>query len=378
MTALRRATGRTQPVRQPRRLRAFLIGTLVSAVLLLFAAVVWFAYQELMPGGDGAPPLIRADARPLKHEPEERGGLSVVNAESVIVQALEEPDSSVRVERIVPRDPAPPRTAADVIPEALEAEEEDIQALMVPDGEDAASLDALIGEVVEESTLDGTEASEAAGASGGEPTLGATAATTPAETEAEQPAAAEEPAESVVAALPEALVTTDRPALASPPAAVSVPATANAPADAPAAQPVARPAPPAAQLAAVPPAAVPPPAATPRQPAAATPPPATPPPATPPAAAQQPALALSFAGAYRIQLLASRDEAAAAGAWNGLQQRHPSELGRLQRQLQQAEVGGNTFYRLQAGPFANRAGAIATCEALKAKGADCFVVEPAS
>jgi hypothetical protein len=96
------------------------------------------------------------------------------------------------------------------------------------------------------------------------------------------------------------------------------------------------------------------------------------------AALPTPALASDFTGAYRVQLLAVRDEAAAAGAWNGLQQRFPGVLGQLRSRVQRADVGDATFFRLQAGPFADRAGASATCEALQQRGTDCFVVEPTS
>ena len=103
-------------------MRRYIVGGMVVVVLGLFSAVVWFAYQDLMPAGDVAPPLIRADAGDLKRQPDERGGLPVVNAESAIVRALDEPESPVRVERILPRETAAPRSTADVIPEALAAE----------------------------------------------------------------------------------------------------------------------------------------------------------------------------------------------------------------------------------------------------------------
>ncbi|MEZ5865766.1 MAG: hypothetical protein R3D25_17490 [Geminicoccaceae bacterium] len=90
--------------------------------MLALVSVVWFAYQDMMPGGDEAPPVVRAEVGPLKREPNERGGAPVVNEESVVVQALNEPDAPVRVERLIPRDEPAPRSAADVIPDALQAE----------------------------------------------------------------------------------------------------------------------------------------------------------------------------------------------------------------------------------------------------------------
>ena len=101
-----------------RGLRTYLLGGLVAVVLALFGSVVWMAYQDMMPGDD-TPPLIRAEAGPIKHEPDERGGLPLLNEELVVVQALDAPDAPVRVERIVPRQAEAPRSSADVIPEAL-------------------------------------------------------------------------------------------------------------------------------------------------------------------------------------------------------------------------------------------------------------------
>ena len=79
-----------------------------------------------------------------------------------------------------------------------------------------------------------------------------------------------------------------------------------------------------------------------------------------------------------MQLLAVRDEASASGAWSGLQQRHQAVLGPLRSNVQRADIGDATFFRLQAGPFADRTGASSVCERLQAEGADCFVVEPTS
>jgi hypothetical protein len=166
-------------------------------------------------------------------------------------------------------------------------------------------------------------------------------------------AATETMTETVAALEP---VTAPTPPAAEPPAAV-----AAAPAAAPTPEPRVTPptaAAPAAQ-------SEPPLRAEPAEPVAV-------------AALPTPALASDFNGAYRVQLLAVRDEAAAAGAWNGLQQRFPGVLGQLRSRVQRADVGDATFFRLQAGPFADRAGASATCEALQQRGTDCFVVEPTS
>jgi hypothetical protein len=360
----------------------YLIGGVVALVLILFGSVVWFAYQDLMPGGNEAPPLIRADATPIKREPDERGGLPLVNEESAVVQALDEPDSPVRVERIVPRESAAPRSTADVIPEALEAEP-------LPDGAPAAagpalaeaapdpaadaaagdpgtdSLDSLLAEIVEGQGDPAAAVEPAAGPTGSTAVAADDLDVLPLPSDA-----LPEPADTVAS-----LATADDGA-PMPPAASPGPAPSVTTAPSPAATlPAAGP--PAASAPAAPSSAASPPAAAARA-LDTTPPPAAAAPETTVAALPRPALAPSFAGAYGVQLLAVRDEAAAAGAWAGLQQQHPGVLGQLQSRVQRADIGGNTFYRLQAGPFADRAGANAVCAALQARGADCFIVEPAS
>lgn len=57
-------------------MRRYVVGGMLAVVLALFSAVVWVAYQDLMPDGDAAPPLIRADAGELKREPDKRDELS--------------------------------------------------------------------------------------------------------------------------------------------------------------------------------------------------------------------------------------------------------------------------------------------------------------
>ncbi len=329
----------------------YVLGGLIALVLALFSGVIWFAYQDLMPG-DEAPPLVRADTLPIKREPEERGGLPLVNEESVVVQALDEPDSPVRVERILPRETIAPRSTADVIPQALEAEpvpegEPSLAAVagVPPPAVDAAdggadTLDTLLAEIV-----------------GGEAT---TSTIAPAAGPADPAAALPLPADG--AGPPE--ISGGEPPSPTPAASAAAPTPAPDPtpelAERHSAQAT-------ADAAATPPAAAPAAAASASAPAATT-----------VAALPSPALAPTFSGAFGVQLLAVRDEAAAAAAWTSLQQQHPTVLGTLRSRVQAAEVGGDVFYRLQAGPFVDREGASAVCAALQSRGTDCFVVEPAT
>jgi len=375
LRALRRTPARTTPAR--RGWRSYLIGGVVSTVLALFIAVVWFAYQDLMPGGDAAPPLIRAEAGPLKREPGERGGLPVVNAESAVVRALDEPDAPVRVERIVPRQSTAPRSTADLVPEALEAEPAPVELAPVePAPVEPAPIEPVLAESATPGAIDRGEAemaaNEAASADSLEVLIAEIAggveelrAIEPAAGPADRPAAPATPPRVIVFD-PQPPETAGDAATAAPPAAVSAGAPVVQSPD---------PALPAVRLLArADGSAAPAQPGGPADSVTATTAAATPPMPT----ASSPALAADFSDAFRVQLLAVRDEAAAAGAWASLQERYPGVLGALRSRVQRADLGESTFFRLQAGPFVDRADAASVCSALQARGADCFVVEPTS
>ncbi len=245
-----------------RGLRTYLLGGLVAVVLALFGSVVWMAYQDMMPG-DGTPPLIRAEAGPIKHEPDERGGLPLLNEESVVVQALDTPDAPVRVERIVPRQAEPPRSSADVIPEALQAEPgaeaaggtvvASAQALETTASDDSDSLDSLLAEIASgldqeppiepaaggldevqiaanETTADGTLAAPAEAEPRPSAEIGAPATL---ELPAAAPAATDDTAAAPAAATaPAAQAAAPAPAAADPVATAPAPAPATATPDA--------------------------------------------------------------------------------------------------------------------------------------------------
>jgi cell division protein FtsN len=112
----------------------------------------------------------------------------------------------------------------------------------------------------------------------------------------------------------------------------------------------------------------------PRQLGSAIPAPATmaPPPAAKPAAA--PAAAAAPAGAYVLQIGAYKSQAEADTAWKTYQGRHAALLNGFSQNVQQADLGAKgTWYRLRIAGFANREGAVALCERLKADGGACFL-----
>ncbi|HLY58582.1 MAG TPA: SPOR domain-containing protein [Stellaceae bacterium] len=161
------------------------------------------------------------------------------------------------------------------------------------------------------------------------------------------------------------------------------------PEPAPTPPPTAAPAPVAS---ASPPAAAPPaPAATPAapspapaKPATAATPPAKPAPAATPAPAPAPAQtaaapppAAASAGAFRVQIAATRDDATARSEWAKLQKAHPDLLGSLSVTVVRADLGDKgIFFRVQAGPIADHAQADKLCGELKAVSVGCIIVKP--
>nr|WP_298684447.1 SPOR domain-containing protein [uncultured Dongia sp.] len=79
-------------------------------------------------------------------------------------------------------------------------------------------------------------------------------------------------------------------------------------------------------------------------------------------------------GSARIQLAAVKTEAAAQKEWARLQKMHPDVLGPLTLHVEKFEKSASeTFYRIQAGPFADKASAKQICAQLKQKDQACIV-----
>jgi len=79
-------------------------------------------------------------------------------------------------------------------------------------------------------------------------------------------------------------------------------------------------------------------------------------------------------GSARIQLAAVKTEAAAQKEWGRLQKMHPDVLGPLTLHVEKFEKSASeTFYRIQAGPFADKASAKQVCGQLKQKDQACIV-----
>jgi cell division septation protein DedD len=125
----------------------------------------------------------------------------------------------------------------------------------------------------------------------------------------------------------------------------------------------------------------PPPAAAPAAPKPAAPKPAVQTaiaaPATPAPAKPAPAATAAAGGGILLQIGAYPSEDLANGAWAAFKARHTDVAGALSPDIQKADLGTKgTWYRLRAGPFADRTTANAACVKLKAAGATCFLATP--
>ncbi|MCY4440193.1 MAG: SPOR domain-containing protein, partial [Deltaproteobacteria bacterium] len=76
----------------------------------------------------------------------------------------------------------------------------------------------------------------------------------------------------------------------------------------------------------------------------------------------------------QVQLFSARSRDAALAAWNSLAFEEKELLGGLSHRVVKAQVPKKgVFYRLRAGPLADRAAAMRLCGLLKGRGRDCFV-----
>ncbi|MBT5048380.1 MAG: SPOR domain-containing protein [Rhodospirillaceae bacterium] len=85
----------------------------------------------------------------------------------------------------------------------------------------------------------------------------------------------------------------------------------------------------------------------------------------------------SSASSYRIQIASLRSQGDAKKAWGRLTKKHKDLFGKLQSNIVRVDLKGKgTFYRLQAGPLADRPSAKTLCSRLKKRKIGCLVVKP--
>jgi hypothetical protein len=82
------------------------------------------------------------------------------------------------------------------------------------------------------------------------------------------------------------------------------------------------------------------------------------------------------ASGYRLQLTPTRSEDEAKQLWQTVSAQNPNLAGSSHR-IERTTMGDlGTFYRLQIGPFQDKAESTKLCNALKRSGVDCFLVAP--
>lgn len=87
-----------------------------------------------------------------------------------------------------------------------------------------------------------------------------------------------------------------------------------------------------------------------------------------------PAAAPASGGAFVVQIMALREEAAARSAWDALQAKHGAILGGHALDIERADLGEKgVFYRVRAAGFDTKAAAQSACTSLKSAGQDCMV-----
>ncbi len=79
----------------------------------------------------------------------------------------------------------------------------------------------------------------------------------------------------------------------------------------------------------------------------------------------------------RLQLASVPNEGDVDGEWRRLKKRIGAPLEGQELHIERADLGAKgIYYRLQIGPFADKATALAACQDIKAAGGDCLLVGP--
>lgn len=363
--------------------RRLVLSSVTLGALAGVTVFAWYAYSQNLHGGhENAPPLLKAEAGPVKIRPKDPGGMDPPHQDKFIYDRLAPDRAGAEPEVLLPRpeDPmAPPAVRAET--SAASAAE----AAATPPRTQLADAGA---------TGDGSTISESERKAAVEPASGAelkaaekpaaetepkAAAKPAAETEpkaAMKPAAETEPKAEAGPAAPEAAAP-ERESAATPmppePAAPAAPAAPSKEAAAaatiePAAgaaaeqapkqngertdeQPAAAPAAPARQerdQAAVAP------SERPREQARAAP-----------------------SSPYRIQVFSMRSSEDAASSWALLRSDNKDLLKDLMLYIQRVDLGADRgiYFRVQAGPFVDQAAAEALCAKLRERSVSCLVVK---
>lgn len=83
------------------------------------------------------------------------------------------------------------------------------------------------------------------------------------------------------------------------------------------------------------------------------------------------------AGGFWLQIAALGDEGAVGTEWKRLTKRFPAVLGKRERRVERVDLGAKgIWFRVHAGPWADRRGAAAACRSMVEQGGACKVIGP--
>ncbi len=314
---------------------AFMVGSALLGAIALGGALA-FAYKQSGGGlGSEPPPLVQADATPVKAAPDQPGGKEFPHKNKLIYDRLQNGDAP-ESEKLVPR-------------------QEDVAVPAMP-ASDPAAMPAPVA--VTDAAPPTTQALP------GAPTMAMAAAdeTAPDGGPRKVKTMVVRPDGSVETPQVPALPTEAAPAGAAPVEAAASPA--------PAAEPQ--------QLAAVAPpqpAEQPPVQAAPQEAAAPAP---APEPEPKPKPKQQTAAATPQAAPskYVVQVGSKKNQTEALASFADMQQKYPTLLASYRPIVQKADLGAKgVWYRLRIGPISDKAAAGKLCSQLKSQGLpDCLVM----
>lgn len=311
-----------------RRMRNRLLAVVVLA--LIVGAGGWGYMMSHRAGGPV--PIIAADSTPEKVKPADEGGMQVPNQNVQILDNMNGGANSQETAQVLPapeQPVAPPATTDEAAPAQPQAAEAPA----------AANDNAPV--VTDQPTV---------------PTVPAPSIPSVAAPATEEPVKSEQTADATKAAQ-------DEPSPAKPAATEAPAAESSKSAESqPAAPAPAAPEPTMTQTTEAPKSAADAPTPAETQTAAV-------------AAAPTPAPKPAAAGGARIQLAAVKSEALAKSQWAKIQKAHPELLGALTLNIEKIDRNGTPYFRIQAGPLADKNAAKSLCSKLKALSQDCIVAK---
>ena len=290
---------------------------LTIALGLLALAAIGVAARHLLVGEggqqvavDATVPVIKADSKPIKTKPEDRGGMAVPNQDKLVYQDVGKGEAAAEPEKLLP--PAEKPQVPAPKPGATAPAKDNAASASMPAPASASSDIPAAPPAVSQSA---TPTAPAPAATPAAPAPSSTTAASAATTPAQAGASAKKDSSTGPAATP--APTTDKP----------------------------------------------------KTMAAATPAPAPATPAAKPAASA----ASTGGGGWQIQLAAMKSEAEAQVAWKKAVAANKDLLGSLTQDIVKADLGAKgIFYRLRAGPL-DEAGAKNLCAELAKHNQGCIV-----